>query len=101
MTERRDAMFRGERINMRERRAVLQAALRAPRGELIVVDGQTRPRRPCRADRMAAFATRERLGDWLGDTGRRIRNVINVGIGGSYLGPEMAYLALRPTANGR
>ncbi|HEX5328124.1 MAG TPA: glucose-6-phosphate isomerase, partial [Acetobacteraceae bacterium] len=94
---RRDAMFRGEKINATERRAVLHVALRAPRGTSIVVDGHNVvPDVHEVLDRMATFAAQIRDGSWKGHTGKRIRNVINVGIGGSYLGPEMAYLALRP-----
>ncbi len=94
---RRDAMFRGEKINATERRAVLHVALRAPRGTRIEVDGKdVVPEVHQVLDRMAAFAARVRDGSWTGHTGKRIRTVINIGIGGSYLGPEMAYLALRP-----
>ena len=94
---RRDAMFRGEKINATERRAVLHVALRAPRDASIVVDGSNVvPDVHAVLDRMAAFAAQVRDGTWKGHTGKRIRTVINVGIGGSYLGPEMAYLALRP-----
>src|ERR1051326_4420426 len=92
-----DAMFRGEKINVTEQRAVLHVALRAPRDATIVVDGQNVvPQVHAVLDKMAAFAERVRSGAWLGHTGRRIRSVINIGIGGSYLGPEMAYRALRP-----
>ena len=95
--ERRDAMFRGDKINTTEKRAVLHVALRAPRGAVIEVDGHNVvPDVHAVLDRMADFATKVRSGAWTGHTGKRIRNVINVGIGGSYLGPEMAYLALRP-----
>jgi len=91
-----DAMFRGEKINVTEGRAVLHVALRAPRGASIVVDGENVvPAVHAVLDRMAAFATRVRSGAWQGHTGRRIRNVINIGIGGSDLGPVMAYEALR------
>ncbi len=94
---RRDAMFRGDRINETERRAVLHVALRAPRGTRIEVDGRdVVPEVHEVLDRMAAFAARVRDGSWTGHTGKRIRTVVNIGIGGSYLGPEMAYLALRP-----
>ncbi len=97
VTERRDAMFRGEKINTTERRAVLHIALRAPRDAQIEVDGtNVVPEVHAVLDRMAAFARRIRDGSWTGHTGARIRNIINIGIGGSYLGPEMAYLALRP-----
>ena len=91
-----DAMFRGEKINVTEGRAVLHVALRAPRGERIVVDGEdVVPAVHDVLDRMAAFADRVRGGTWTGHTGKRIRNVINIGIGGSDLGPVMAYEALR------
>jgi len=94
---RRDAMFAGEKINVTERRAVLHIALRAPRGLRIEVDGaDVVPDVHWVLDAMAAFATRVRDGRFTGHTGKRIRNVVNIGIGGSYLGPEMAYRALRP-----
>ena len=94
---RRDAMFRGDKINVTEKRAVLHVALRAPRGARIDVDGKNVvPEVHEVLDRMAAFATRIRSAEWRGHTGKRIRNVVNIGIGGSYLGPEMAYRALRP-----
>ena len=94
---RRDAMFRGEKINVTEQRAVLHVALRAPRGESIVVDGENVvPQVHAVLDRMADFADRIRSGRWTGHTGKRIRNVVNIGIGGSDLGPAMAYDALRP-----
>ncbi len=97
VAERRDAMFRGEKINVSENRAVLHVALRAPRDEVIEVDGHNVvPDVHDVLDRMAAFADKVRSGAWTGHTGKRIKNVINIGIGGSYLGPEMAYLALRP-----
>jgi glucose-6-phosphate isomerase len=97
---RRDAMFRGEKINITERRAVLHVALRAPRGESIVVDGaNVVPAVHLVLDKMSAFANRVRGGDWKGFTGKRIRNVVNIGIGGSDLGPAMAYDALRPFAD--
>jgi glucose-6-phosphate isomerase len=96
LSERIDAMFRGDRINTTERRAVLHAALRAPPGERIFVDGRdVVPDVHAVLDRMAAFAARVRGGEWTGHSGRRIRNVINIGIGGSDLGPVMAYEALR------
>jgi glucose-6-phosphate isomerase len=96
VTERRDAMFRGEKINVTERRAVLHVALRAPWDARIEVDGQNVvPEVHAVLARMAGFATAVRNGSWKGYTGKRIRTVINIGIGGSYLGPEMAYLALR------
>ncbi|MGV4892356.1 glucose-6-phosphate isomerase, partial [Streptomyces viridosporus] len=92
----RDAMFRGERINTTEDRAVLHTALRAPREAVVEVDGQNVvPAVHAVLDQMAAFADRVRSGRWTGHTGRRIRNVVNVGIGGSDLGPAMAYEALR------
>ena len=91
-----DAMFRGDKINVTEGRAVLHVALRAPRGASIVVDGKNVvPDVHAVLDRMAGFANRVRDGQWTGHTGRRIRNVVNVGIGGSDLGPVMAYEALR------
>ncbi|MDH6698359.1 glucose-6-phosphate isomerase [Streptomyces sp. MAA16] len=94
--ELRDAMFRGERINTTEDRAVLHTALRAPRGAVVEVDGENVvPAVHAVLDRMAAFADRVRSGAWTGHTGRRIRNVVNIGIGGSDLGPAMAYEALR------
>ncbi|MFF5955549.1 glucose-6-phosphate isomerase [Streptomyces luteogriseus] len=93
----RDAMFRGERINTTEDRAVLHTALRAPRDAVIEVDGENVvPGVHAVLDKMAAFADRVRSGEWTGHTGRRIRNVVNIGIGGSDLGPAMAYEALRP-----
>jgi glucose-6-phosphate isomerase len=92
-----EAMFRGDKINVTEKRAVLHVALRAPKGTSIFVDGQdVVPEVHAVLDRMAAFSDRVRSGEWKGHTGKRIRNVINIGIGGSYLGPEMAYRALRP-----
>ena len=94
--KRRDAMFAGEKINTTERRAVLHVALRAPRSARIGVDGaDVVPDVHRVLDAMAGFATRLRTGTLTGHTGKRIRNVVNIGIGGSYLGPEMAYLALR------
>ncbi|GAA2761505.1 glucose-6-phosphate isomerase [Streptomyces paradoxus] len=93
----RDAMFRGERINVTEDRAVLHTALRAPRDAVIEVDGEdVVPGVHAVLDKMAAFADRVRSGEWTGHTGKRIRNVVNIGIGGSDLGPAMAYEALRP-----
>ncbi|MFJ4682220.1 glucose-6-phosphate isomerase [Streptomyces sp. NPDC091377] len=92
----RDAMFRGEKINSTEGRAVLHTALRAPRDAVIAVDGENVvPEVHAVLDRMAAFADRVRSGAWTGHTGRRIRAVVNIGIGGSDLGPAMAYEALR------
>jgi glucose-6-phosphate isomerase len=97
VTERRDAMFRGDKINITERRAVLHVALRAPKDVRIMVDGHDVVSEVHQVlDAMGAFAEKVRSGAWLGHTGKRIRNVINIGIGGSYLGPEMAYRALRP-----
>ncbi|MBI3866065.1 MAG: glucose-6-phosphate isomerase [Planctomycetia bacterium] len=91
-----DAMFRGEKINRTENRAVLHVALRAPRGTTITFDGENVvPQVHAVLDKMAEFSLRVRSGDWKGHTGRRIRNVINIGIGGSDLGPVMAYEALR------
>jgi glucose-6-phosphate isomerase len=96
MPERRDAMFRGEHINVSEDRAVLHVALRMPRGASLVVDGADVVAEVHEVlDRMRGFAGRVRSGEWKGHTGKRIRNVINVGIGGSDLGPVMAYEALR------
>src|ERR1700721_609705 len=89
-------MFRGEKINTTENRAVLHIALRAPRDASIVVDGKNVvPEGHAVLDRMADFSNRLRNGTWKGHTGKRIRNVINVGIGGSDLGPVMAYEALK------
>ena len=91
-----DAMFRGDKINITENRAVLHVALRAPKGTSILVDGKdVVPEVHDVLDRMSAFADRVRSGKWLGHTGKRIKNVINIGIGGSDLGPVMAYEALR------
>jgi glucose-6-phosphate isomerase len=91
-----DAMFRGDKINITENRAVLHVALRAPRGATIVVDGKNVvPEVHAVLDKMAGFADRVRSGEWKGHTGKRIKNVINIGIGGSDLGPVMAYEALR------
>jgi glucose-6-phosphate isomerase len=91
-----EAMFQGEKINFTEKRAVLHVALRAPKGESILVDGQdVVPEVHEVLDRMAAFSNRVRSGEWKGHTGKRIRNVINIGIGGSDLGPVMAYEALK------
>jgi glucose-6-phosphate isomerase len=96
LRERIDAMFRGEKINVSERRAVLHVALRAPRGASIVVDGENVvPEVHAVLDRMRAFVDSVRSGAWKGYTGKRIRNVINIGIGGSDLGPVMAYEALK------
>ncbi len=91
-----DAMFSGERINVTENRAVLHVALRAPAGASIMVDGEdVVPGVQQVLDKMAAFSDRVRGGDWTGYTGKRIRNVVNIGIGGSDLGPVMAYEALK------
>ncbi len=96
LRERIDAMFAGEKINTTEGRAVLHVALRAPRGQKIVVDGKdVVPEVHAVLDKMGEFAKRVRSGAWLGHTGRRIKNIVNVGIGGSDLGPAMAYEALR------
>ena len=96
LSERRDAMFRGDAINTTEQRAVLHVALRAPKKERIVIDGSNVvPDVHAVLDRMAAFAGSVRSGQWKGHTGKRIRNVISIGIGGSDLGPVMAFEALR------
>ncbi|WP_329058232.1 MULTISPECIES: glucose-6-phosphate isomerase [unclassified Streptomyces] len=92
----RDAMFRGEKINATEDRAVLHTALRAPRGAVVEVDGvDVVPQVHAVLDKMAVFAGRVRSGEWTGHTGKRIKNVVNIGIGGSDLGPAMAYEVLR------
>ncbi|MBN9518723.1 glucose-6-phosphate isomerase, partial [bacterium] len=96
LRERAEAMFTGEKINVTENRAVLHTALRAPRGATVTVDGKNVvPEVHETLDRMAAFADRVRSGAWTGHTGKVIRNVVNIGIGGSDLGPVMAYEALR------
>jgi glucose-6-phosphate isomerase len=96
VAERRDAMFAGEKINVTENRAVLHVALRAPKGERIEVEGEdVVPMVHEVLDRMSDFADRVRSGEWKGHTAKRIRNVVNIGIGGSDLGPVMAYEALR------
>ncbi|KUH35936.1 MULTISPECIES: glucose-6-phosphate isomerase [Streptomyces] len=96
VAELRDAMFRGEKINTTEDRAVLHTALRAPRGTVVEVDGEdVVPGVHTVLDRMAAFSERIRSGEWKGHTGKPIKNVVNIGIGGSDLGPAMAYEALR------
>ncbi|MGW0494090.1 glucose-6-phosphate isomerase [Streptomyces sp. NPDC003007] len=96
----RDAMFRGEKINTTENRAVLHTALRAPRDAVIEVDGENVvPEVHAVLDKMADFAIRVRSGEWTGHTGKRIRNIVNVGIGGSDLGPAMAYEVLRAFAD--
>src|SRR5262245_30976214 len=96
LRERIDAMFGGEKINATEGRAVLHTALRAPKGTVVRVDGKdVVPEVHAVLDRMAAFSDQVRNGTWKGFTGKRIRNVINIGIGGSDLGPVMAYEALK------
>ena len=96
LRERIDAMFKGEKINVTENRAVLHVALRAPKDEVIMVDGENVvPGVHAVLDKMASFSNRIRSGEWKGYTGKRIRNIINIGIGGSDLGPHMAYAALR------
>jgi len=91
-----DAMFRGDKINVTEKRAVLHVALRAPKNATILLDGKNVvPAVHDVLDKMAAFSNRIRSGEWVGHTGKRIRNIINIGIGGSDLGPVMAYEALR------
>ena len=96
LRERMDAMFRGEKINLTEKRAVLHVALRAPKGESILVDGEdVVPAVHEVLDKMTAFSNRIRSGEWKGHTGKRIRNLVNIGIGGSDLGPVMAYEALK------
>ncbi|MFI0927741.1 glucose-6-phosphate isomerase [Streptomyces sp. NPDC021012] len=96
VAELRDAMFRGEKINTTEDRAVLHTALRAPRGAVIEVDGENVvPGVHAVLDRMGAFADKVRAGEWTGHTGKPIKNIVNIGIGGSDLGPAMAYEVLR------
>ena len=96
LRDRIDAMFRGDKINVTEKRAALHTALRAPKGKTIVVDGEdVVPKVHAVLDKMADFSNRVRSGEWKGHTGKPIRNVINIGIGGSDLGPVMAYEALR------
>jgi glucose-6-phosphate isomerase len=96
LRERIDAMFRGEKINITENRAVLHIALRAPRNAVIIVDGKNIvPDVHAVLDKMAQFSNRIRFGEWKGHTGKSIRNVVNIGIGGSDLGPVMAYEALK------
>ena len=96
LRDRVDAMFRGDKINVSENRAVLHVALRAPRDATILHDGRNVvPDVHAVLDRMADFSKRVRCGDWKGQTGKRIHNVINIGIGGSDLGPVMAYEALK------
>src|SRR5881275_367497 len=96
LRERIDAMFQGDKINNTENRAVLHVALRAPKGTSIVVDGKdVVPEVHAVLDKMSGFSERVRSGEWKGHTGKRIHNVVNIGIGGSDLGPVMAYEALR------
>jgi glucose-6-phosphate isomerase len=96
LRERIDAMFRGERINVTERRAVLHVALRAPKGKKIIVDGEdVVPQVHAVLDKMTSFCNRVRSGQWLGHTGKPIKSIVNIGIGGSDLGPAMAYQALQ------
>src|SRR5262245_50426017 len=96
LADRTRAMFAGERINTTENRPVLHVALRAPRGASIIVDGENvAPKVHAVLDKMADFARRIRSGEWLGYTGKRIKNIVNIGIGGSDLGPVMANEALR------
>ena len=91
-----DAMFRGDKINLTEKRSVLHVALRAPKGEQLFSDGiDVVPEVHAVLDKMASFAHQVRSGAWKGHTGKRIRNVISIGIGGSDLGPVMAYEALK------
>ena len=91
-----EAMFRGDKINVTEKRAVLHVALRAPKGQSIVLDGEdVAPQVHAVLEKMANFSNRIRSGAWKGHTGKPIRNIINIGIGGSDLGPVMAYEALR------
>jgi glucose-6-phosphate isomerase len=96
LRERIDAMFKGEKINVTERRAVLYVALRAPRDQSIIVDGENVvPEVHAVLDKMADFSSRIRSGAWTGYTGKCMRTIINIGIGGSDLGPSMAYDALQ------
>lgn len=96
LREKIEAMFRGDKINITENRAVLHVALRAPKGESIMLDGEdVVPAVHEVLDKMSAFADRVRSGEWKGHTGRKIRNIVNIGIGGSDLGPVMAYEALK------
>src|SRR5207247_11260640 len=96
LRERIDAMFQGEKINVTEQRAVLHVALRAPKDETVVVDGENVvPEVHAVLDKMADFANRVRSGAWTGYTGKRMRTIVNIGIGGSDLGPFMAYDALK------
>src|SRR5262249_25578667 len=96
LRQRIDSMFAGEKINITENRSVMHVALRAPKGASMVVDGRNVvPQVHAVLDKMADFANRVRSGEWKGHTGKRIRNIINIGIGGSDLGPVMAYESLR------
>src|SRR5215472_15656526 len=96
LRDRIDAMFRGEKINITEDRAVLHVALRAPKGSSVFVDGENViPKVHAVLEKMAGFSERIRSGEWKGYTGKRIRNLVNIGIGGSDLGPVMAYEALK------
>jgi glucose-6-phosphate isomerase len=96
LRQRIDAMFRGDKINVTEKRAVLHVALRAPKDAIILVDGvNVVPEVHAVLDKMSVFSNRVRSGEWKGATGKRIRNVVNIGIGGSDLGPVMAYEALK------
>ena len=100
--ERIDAMFRGDRINKTENRAVLHVALRAPRGTSIIVDGHdVVPDVHEVLEKMGQFSNRVRSGAWKGHTGKSIRNIVNIGMGGSDLGPVMAYEALKTSASAR
>ena len=91
-----DAMFRGEKINITQNRAALHVALRSPRGATAFVDGQNVvPQVQGVFDKMSQFCNRVRRGDWSGHTGKRIRNVVNIGAGGSAMGPAMAFEALK------
>ncbi len=101
LEQHRDAMFAGERINVSENRSVLHVALRMPKGTSLVVDGVDVVAQVHEVlDKMASFANKIRSGEWKGHTGKPIRNIINIGIGGSDLGPVMAYEALRVTPGG-
>src|ERR1017187_7038306 len=96
LRDRIDAMFNGEKINVTENRAVLHVALRAPKGQSIILDSENvEPQVHTVLNKMADFSTKVRSGDWKGHTGKPISNIINIGIGGSDLGPVMAYEALR------
>ncbi|HEX6495404.1 MAG TPA: glucose-6-phosphate isomerase, partial [Acidobacteriaceae bacterium] len=96
LKQRIEAMFRGDKINVTENRAVLHVALRAPKGQSILVDGEdVVPGVHAVLDKMSAFCDKVRTGAWKGHTGKRIRNIVNIGIGGSDLGPVMAYEALK------